>query len=165
MKLYSLILIMLLSTIYPLFPTDVGEQSPQFVNLDLNNQHTYSRNILGQSWVILDFFATDCEPCQQELPQLESLYEAYKERGLQVVVMVTDQEGAAAALPYFQQHPTALMVLLDRFQVTTGRFGVTEIPSVFLINPQGVIALKCEGYSKQFIQRMRDLLNENLPPE
>jgi hypothetical protein len=61
-------------------------------------------------------------------------------------VFVTDAAGLPVVESYFRANPTALTVLLDRYQTTVRRYGVGEIPSPFLIDPTGVVVLKQVGF-------------------
>jgi len=125
-----------------------GDKAPPFVNLDLSKHHVLSKNYLGRGWVILDFFATDCEGCKKELPVVERLYRDFADSGLEAIVFATDRGGAEVVAPYFQDHPTNLTVLLDHYQVTVKKYGVEEIPSLFLVDPDGLIVHKEIGYTE-----------------
>jgi peroxiredoxin len=96
---------------------DTGEKAPPFANPDLNNRHILSKEYVGKGWLILDFFATDCEGCEKELPVLERLHRVYAPSRLQILVFATDTGGLSVLAPYFQRRPTPLPVLVDRYRV------------------------------------------------
>jgi peroxiredoxin len=135
-----------------------GDKAPPFVNLDLSKHHVLSKHYLGKSWVILDFFATDCEGCKKEIPIIEQLYRDHSEIGLEVIVFATDLEGAEVVSPFFENRPTPLTVLLDHYQVTVKKYGVEEIPSLFLIDPQGSIVHKEVGYREDLYEVISSIL-------
>jgi peroxiredoxin len=134
------------------FALEPGDKAPPFVNLDLSKHHVLSKHYLGQGWVILDFFATDCEGCKKEFPLIEKLYRDFSDRGLQVIVFATDPEGAEVVGSFFQNKPTPLTVLLDHYRVTVKKYGVEEIPSLFLIDPEGFIVFKEVGYREDLYE-------------
>ena len=70
----------------------------------------------------------------------------------------TDPEGAKIVGPFFQQHPTPLTILLDHYQVTVKKYGVGEIPSLFLIDPEGIIVHKEVGYREDLYQLISSFL-------
>jgi peroxiredoxin len=140
------------------FALELGDRAPPFVNLDLPKHHVLSKNYLGKGWVILDFFATDCEGCKKELPVIEQLYRDFSGRGLEVIVFATDPEGAEVVSPFFENQPTPLKVLLDHYQVTVKKYGVGEIPSLFLIDPQGFIVHKEVGYREDLYDIISSIL-------
>ena len=157
-----IIALVLLFTPLSGFALDKGDATPKFANPDLTGKFYLSKNIIGKSWVILDFFATDCTGCKRELPELEKLYKEFGEKGLKVFVFATDKAGTSIVKPYFAEHPTTLTVLIDRYLVTAKKYGVEEIPSVFLINPDGKVMVKGVGYSEKVIREMRDILTKEM---
>jgi len=144
------------------FGLETGDDSPSFANMDLSEKFILSKNYIGKSWIIIDFFATYCAPCKEEIPKLEGLVKEFRSQGLQCFVMATDKDGKKVVEPYFKDISANFTVLIDRFMVTAKRFGVDSIPTVFLINPEGKIAFKSIGYSKQAIDEMRIILTSAL---
>lgn len=112
----------------------------------------------GQGWVILDFFATECEGCKKELPVLERLYQDFSDQGLEVIVFATDPQGAEVVAPYFDNQPTPLKMLLDHYQVTVKKYGVGEIPSLFVVNPAGLIVHREVGYREDLYEIISSIL-------
>jgi len=146
-----------LAAALPLFALEPGDQAPPFANPDLAGRHVLSRDYLGRGWLIVDFFATDCEGCKKELPILERLQREFGPR-LPILVLATDPAGQAVMEAYFRASPTTLTVLLDRYHSAVRRYGVSEIPSLFLIDPAGVVALKQVGFQEGLYERIRALL-------
>jgi peroxiredoxin len=144
----------------PAAALEVGEKAPPFANPDLQQKHVLSRDLLGKGWVLLDFFATDCEACQRELPELERLAGELADRKLRVVVLAVDPQGAEVVVPWFREHPTGLTVLLDRYRTVVQRYGVSDIPSLFLVDPAGVIAFKQVGYREGAVEAIHALVDQ-----
>ena len=160
-----LFLLTLLSLMLPLHALEEGEAAARFANPDREGTYLLSKNVIGNGWVILDFFATDCEGCIKELPELEALHEEFGEAGLSVIVFAVDEEGADVVNPWFVENPTPLTVVLDRFKTTALRYGVEEIPAVFLVNPEGIIVLRQIAYAEENIAVIRKILSEALGGE
>jgi thiol-disulfide isomerase/thioredoxin len=139
---------------------DTGDKAPSFANPDLRNRHQLSKDYLGKGWLILDFFATDCEGCEKELPVLERLQAELAPDRLKILVFATDLDGASVVGPYFQSRPTPLTMLLDRYRVAAKKYGVSEIPSLFLVDPGGLIVYKQVGLTEDLYERVRSLLPE-----
>ena len=156
-----LILALILTGIYPLLALETGEKAPPFVNPDLEMQHVWSRDYLGKGWVIIDFFATDCEGCKKELPILERLAHDFIDQGLVVLVFASDPEGQEVVVPYFQRQPTKLAVLLDRYRVVVNKYGVKEIPSVFLLDPDGTVVYKGVGFQEDLYDQISQLISSD----
>ena len=141
-----------------LFAIEAGDSAPVFANRGLDNRFHYSKNYVGSSWLLVDFFATDCVPCKEELPELEQIYSEFSEKGLKALVFATDTAGMSIVKPFFEETPTTITVVIDNYKVTAERYGVKEIPTVFLVNPDGEVVFRGDGYSIENIEEMRAIL-------
>jgi peroxiredoxin len=153
----ALLLLLALAAL-PSSALETGEKAPPFANPDLTSRHVLSRDFLGKGWLIVDFFATDCEGCKKELPVLERLNRELGPGGLTVLVFAADLGGQPVVEAYFRERPTALTVLLDRYQTTVRRYGVSEIPSLFLIDPEGRVVFKQVGFREDLYEQVWALL-------
>jgi peroxiredoxin len=90
--------------------------------------------------VILNFWASWCGPCRAEMPALQTLWEAQRERGLEVLaVNSTVQDSVPAATEFLQEMNLNLPVLFDRDGAATRRYLVRALPTTFIVDRQGVI--------------------------
>ena len=160
MRKTASILLVLLLPVIAVSSLEIGEMAASFANPDLEGKYLLSKNVVGKGWIIVDFFATWCEPCKKEILHLEEMLETYGEDELTVLVFATDREGGSVVKPYFAENPTTLRVVLDRYGVTSDRYGVETIPTVFLLNPDGEIVVKGVGYSEEVIEEMKALLGQ-----
>ncbi len=83
-KLYSVLF--LLTATVSVVSLDKGDEAANFANIDLSGNFEFSKNYIGKDWVIMDFFATYCIPCKEEIPELEALYSEFSEKGLRCFV-------------------------------------------------------------------------------
>jgi peroxiredoxin len=89
--------------------------------------------------VILNFWASWCAPCVEEMPSLETLYRTLAPRGL-VVLGVSADEDEAALLSFLKRVPVTFPVLRDPGgRVAGSRYRATGYPSTFVIDGAGVI--------------------------
>jgi peroxiredoxin len=114
--------------------------------------------------VVLNFWATWCTPCTVEMPTLEALWRAYRDRGL-VVVGVTVDRGAPRSVigPYLRSLGLTFPVLLDPEMETASRWRVTGLPTTFLIRPGGEVVGMAQGPREWNSAEMRALLDTLLP--
>ena len=135
---------------------EAGEAAPKFANPDLKGNYVRYATVVGKKWIVIDFFATWCVPCKEELPSLEALQLEAGADKLQILVFATDKEKDKVR-EFFDQKPTNLTILLDPYQVTYLRYNAAEdgLPTVFLINREGKIEMKQIGYSAEFIKQLR----------
>lgn len=114
--------------------------------------------------VILNFWATWCQPCTLEMPSLEALWSRYRDRGL-VVIGVSVDRGAPMALlePYVRNLKLTFPILLDPDSKTSDRWRVTAIPATFLVRPGGDVTGMVTGAREWNSKEMRSLVERLLP--
>jgi peroxiredoxin len=104
---------------------------------------------LAGKFVIIDFFATWCEPCLSEIPRLQKHFAKYQAQGLEVIGISLDAESeglekylARAQLPWPIIHDNHE----DPLQRLQMKFGVSHLPTVLLLNKEGtVVSLEARG--------------------
>ncbi len=114
--------------------------------------------------VVLNFWATWCQPCTVEMPSLEALWQRYRDRGL-IVVAVSVDRGAPKALlePYVRNLKLTFPILLDPESKTSDRWRVTALPATFLVRPGGEVAGMAMGAREWNSDEMRALVERLLP--
>jgi peroxiredoxin len=95
--------------------------------------------------VFLNFWATWCEPCLEEMPAMERLSRAYRDRGLVVVALSADREGASVVKPFLKKHGLTFPVGLDSDQAVARLYRVWALPSTFILDRAGVRLFSAHG--------------------
>jgi len=95
--------------------------------------------------VFLNFWATWCEPCREEMPSMERLHQAYKDRGLVVLAISLDSQGASVVKPFVKRFALTFPIGLDPKMAVRETYGVWAVPSTFLIDRNGKRALFANG--------------------
>ncbi|MFN3190463.1 MAG: peroxiredoxin family protein [Aureliella sp.] len=116
-------------------------------------------------YVIVDFFATWCQPCLIEVPRLRKHFDKYRAKGLEVVGISLDQD-ADALSEYLKKENLPWPIIHDNeddpMKTLQMRFGVAQLPTVLLLNKEGtVISLEARGTE---LDRLMDLLFESPTP-
>ena len=114
--------------------------------------------------VIVNFWATWCEPCTLEMPTLEALWREYRERGL-VVLAVSVDRGAPRPLiePYVARLGLSFPILLDADLGASRAWRVQGVPATFVVRPGGEAVGMAVGAREWNSAEMRALLERLLP--
>ena len=96
--------------------------------------------------VVVDFWASWCEPCKVEHPALNKLQAKYKDKGL-VVLGVNLDENKADALTFLKDHPVSLELVHDGAKkALTEKLEIEVMPTSFILDKTGKIAVRHEGF-------------------
>jgi len=96
--------------------------------------------------VVVNFWATWCPPCRQEIPIFVDLQTEYGSDGLTFVGVSLDQEGFAAVRPFAQEMDINYPLVVDDGTVANRYGGVRALPMSFVVAPDGTIAYVRPGY-------------------
>lgn len=94
--------------------------------------------------VLVNFWATWCEPCRAEMKSFEALEQHYKARRLKVVT-VNFKEGREPVQRFRESQALSLAFVRDAYGEAARAWGVTRFPTTFVINPAGRAVLRIEG--------------------
>jgi len=141
-----------------------GQRGPAF-RLETLDGGTATLEDHAHALVVLNFWATWCQPCTVEMPSLEALWREYRDRGL-VVLGVSEDRGAPRALiePYVRNLELTFPILLDPDLAAGQAWRVTGLPATFLIRPGGEVAGIALGAREWNSAPMRALIETLLPP-
>jgi len=87
--------------------------------------------------IFLNFWATWCPPCKEEMPSMERLYQRYKEKGFVVLAISVDTEGAQVVAPFVKEHKLTYPIGLDPKMTLAQAYGVRGLPASFLVDKKG----------------------------
>jgi thiol-disulfide isomerase/thioredoxin len=147
-----------------LFPVAVASKAPPLEGVTLDGSHR--RKTLADypdKVVLLNVWATWCEPCRVEMPSIEKLHREFGSRGLAVVAVSIDDPGAEQRIrDYVKELGLTFEVLHDPKQVTARSYQVTGYPETFVIARDGTIRRKVIGATDWSSEGSRALMRELL---
>ena len=130
---------------------DLAAEDEQAGKLDftLKDIHgkKWTRSELNGKIVVLNFWATWCPPCRQELPNLDAIAEHYASQGL-VVLAVTDEE-ESKVMPMLRLHNPHFTVLFDSGRKVENQLGINSIPRTLIFDRQGKLAAQAQDARTQ----------------
>ena len=125
----------------------VGKSAPDIRLKDLDGHEFALKELRGKT-VFVNFWATWCEPCRAEMPQIQALHDQFKDKGL-VVIGINYSEPAETAKKYFSEGKYTIGNLLDPKSEAFEMFGGGSIPKIVLIDKDGIVRYFQQGYSSR----------------
>lgn len=95
--------------------------------------------------VFLNFWATWCPPCKEEMPSMERLYRRYKDKGFTILAVSIDSGGPAPVAAFVKMFGLTFPIALDPKLSVANQYAVRGLPSTFLIDRKGTVAAVAIG--------------------
>jgi cytochrome c biogenesis protein CcmG/thiol:disulfide interchange protein DsbE len=124
--------------------TAPGHPAPDFVLADLQG-HTVKLSDLRGKAVVLNFWATWCPPCKQEIPWFVDLQKRYGSEGLQIVGVAMDDSGQEDVQKFAAENAINYPILLGQEEVAEEYGGINYLPTTFYIDRNGVVINRVFG--------------------
>jgi cytochrome c biogenesis protein CcmG, thiol:disulfide interchange protein DsbE len=141
--LYSILASLLLTGCYHgTRPKRIGEDAPDFTLRDSDRKVALNQ-FRGQV-LLLNFWATWCPPCNDELPWLMSLQDGTRAKGVVVLGISIDVDGDAYHR-YLKEHNVNFLTVRDPDQKVSGLYGTHGWPETYIIDRKGVVRRKVIG--------------------
>ena len=131
----------------------LGQPAGDFALADLSRR-SFRLGALRGKVVMLNFWASWCGPCHQEMPQLEKLHREFSRRGL--VLLGVNGESEQDARNFVRENGYTFPTLVDSGNKVAGQFRVTAIPTSVVIDREGRIASYLVGLHSE--KTLRDAL-------
>jgi thiol-disulfide isomerase/thioredoxin len=117
---------------------------PYDFNLALLGGGNVSLSSFRGKVVILNFWATWCPPCRTEMPSMETLYQHYKDQGLEMLA-VNIRENRNIVQRFIRSNNYTFPILMDVDGRVAGIYGIEAIPTTFIIDREGKIIGRLVG--------------------
>ncbi len=174
-KIISVLILSFLFVISIAFALDT---MPNFTLEDINGDQVDSEELLSKKAVIIDFWAKWCGPCKKAFPHLSDLQEKYEDLVNVVCITIDKARDGDKAKSFVKSRKFEFITLFDPNKDVSKLFNVNTIPRTFIINENGEIVYRHEGYTQgdehELETELRkvifkditiDELNELFPPE
>ena len=134
-----------------------GVRAPDFELVDLDGQRHRLRELTAAGPVLLAFFKTTCPVCQLTLPFLERIHRG--QAGPAVAVYGVSQDDPETTREFDQEFGVTFPMLLDTEDdgyPASNAYSISHVPSVFLVEPDGMISWTMEGFDKKALESLGD---------
>jgi thiol-disulfide isomerase/thioredoxin len=125
-------------------PASPASDVPQFSFSSLEGK-TVAMKDLGNKVVIVDFWATWCGPCREEIPHLNQLYSELKGKGLEIVGISMDTDGTDGVKDFAREFRIQYPIVMGDDKAAESFGGIIGLPTTFIIDRNGRIAKKYIG--------------------
>lgn len=122
---------------------EVNDAAPNFELTDLNGHKVQLKDYRGKA-VMLNFWASWCDPCKREMPYINEAYKDIQNKGV-VILGVNIGESHFAVQNFVDNHQINFTILTDKNKDVTNAYGVGPIPTTFFIDKNGKVVDKVVG--------------------
>jgi thiol-disulfide isomerase/thioredoxin len=144
--------------------TPVGARSVSAPRFSLpTRQGTVSLDSLRGKVVLIDFWASWCEPCRRSFPWMSALYDRYAPKGFDIVAIDLDKSRDAAEA-FLGEFHAPFQVAFDPSGKTAEAFKVSAMPSSFLVDRTGAILYAHAGFDPKKTEPLEALVKEACSP-
>jgi cytochrome c biogenesis protein CcmG, thiol:disulfide interchange protein DsbE len=131
-----------------------GDEAIEFELKDINGQVYRLSDFKGKP-VVLNFFATWCQPCIDEAPELEAFGKEYKDAQL---IIIAKGESKMRMEKYIKESNSKLLYVLDTKEETSKEYNVIGQPDTLILNKDGVIVERFTGPTTK--ERLIEIIEE-----
>jgi peroxiredoxin len=139
-------------------PIKGGKKAPDFCLKNLNGKNVEFKNFRGKV-IFLNFWATWCGPCKEEMSSMEALYQDFKKKDFTFLSISVDYEGLKPVKEYIEKNKYTFPVLIDPKCGVLDLYEVKGIPTTFIIDKNGRMIGKSIGPKNWKSQEIISLLN------
>lgn len=137
----------------------VGDSLPQFKAKSTSGAEFSNESIKGKV-VLLNFWATWCPPCIEEIPSLVKTYEELSPKGFEILAFGIDANGEKIIQDFMKKYKINYPVILDTDQKLSKSFSVLGVPENIIVGADGKILEKRYGADDWTSPAIREKLNK-----
>jgi peroxiredoxin len=142
----------------PLTNIEAGNTAPHVSLRALDGKQYSLDSLLRRGPLVLAFFKISCPVCQFTFPFLQRIAECFAGKNASVVGV--SQDNARDTKEFNEQYGITFPTLLDDGYPASNAFGLTNVPTIFLIAPDGTIAVSCMGFDKAGLENIASELSQ-----
>lgn len=137
-----------------------GQQAPNFKVITTSGQSVSQDNYRGHV-LVLDFFATWCQPCRESIPHLVEMNRKYGKQGLYVLGLSADEDGERLVKAFAEEQRISYPVALAG-ETTLADFGVRSVPVMIVVDKKGKVAEVFRGFNDEIGKSSEKLIKRLL---
>ncbi len=115
-----------------------GLSAPELILKDMSGK-SYTLSDLKGSVLFINFWATWCLPCREEMPFIQNLYNHFKEEKGFRMLTILYRDDYLKALAYFKENNFQLPLFIDNEYRTASAYGVMGVPETYIVDKKGIL--------------------------
>ena len=123
----------------------IGSQAPDFAAASVNGKGKAAVKAASGKVLIVDFWATWCEPCKKSFPKLEDLYVKYKASGMEMIAVSEDDENSGIS-DFGSNFGAKFPLVWDDGKAIAAKWKPKSMPSTFIVVKKGIVRFVHFGY-------------------
>lgn len=142
---------------------EIGDEAPDFKLHQINHNNELEEIQLSDyrgKGIMLNFWASYCKPCEEEMPYMEQLYPEYKKKDVEIIA-VNLQEAKLVVNRFVDRYDLSFPIPHDSRGDVRELYQIGKIPSTYFIDENGVIVEKVERALN--LDHLEDYLNKIIP--
>ena len=148
------VLFLLIMLVLGTVTTAQAANAGNFVLKDMSG-NTHQLSSYKGKWVLVNYWATWCPPCLEEVPDLVNLYDSRKDKDLMVIGVVFDYKDVKEVSQYVDDMLMSYPVVLGNDSVTAQIGSAEVLPTTFIYNPQGkLVKIKRGLIARAFVEKL-----------
>lgn len=139
---------------------EAGKPAPDFSLVNTDGEMVQLSDYRGQG-VFINFWASWCEPCKEEMPDMQRQYELQKDKGVEILA-INIAESELRATNFAERLNLTFPILLDRDRSVTRQYDFIPLPTSFFVDAEGIVVAKIEGMmSEEIIKEHMEMIQPN----
>lgn len=136
----------------------IGQPAKPFIVTDMNGVPVDLEALKGK-FVLLNFWFTNCAPCVQEIPDLNSLKRKYRKKNIEFIAVTFDDEQTVR--DFMVEHPFDFRMVTDSRNITIN-YDIRSYPTTLLVNEKGIIVDEHIGGSFNTLEELENIINKHI---
>lgn len=140
---------------------DKGQEISSFALMDMTDKQLELSDIIKENkYTWINFWASWCGPCREEMPMMSEIYNEYADEGL-AIVAVNVNENKETIQRYLDQYPVPFTILRDSTGEITQSFNIEALPTSLIVDSTGVVQRITIGYDRSLEYQVSNLFSND----
>lgn len=140
---------------------EIGKPAPDFALTDTTGK-TWTLSELNGQAIFINFWATWCPPCREELPSMQNLYRELDSKGFQMLTILMNDDPNRAVIMAKGANLT-FPILVDHNGAASAAYGITGVPETYIVDATGILREKIIGPRQWDSAESKEMIRKYIP--